>query len=73
MIVHLPLRHRAALAALLFLVAVVTGAWASTLVGDSSAARWGVVAGCVVGLAVAAAVLVARQRPQPPARSLLTL
>jgi hypothetical protein len=66
----LPLRHRAALAGVLFLVLLVAGAWASTLVGDQNPTLWGVVLGSVAGAAVALAVLVGR-RLRRPSRLLL--
>lgn len=66
----LPLRHRAALASVLFLVLLVAGAWTSTLVGDQNPTLWGFVLGSVSGAAVALAVLVGR-RLRRPSRLLL--
>jgi hypothetical protein len=49
----LPLRHRLALAVVLFLVSLVTGAWASARVGDPYPTAWGVAAGVLTGLGLA--------------------
>jgi hypothetical protein len=60
MFVGLPLRHRAAIAIGLYVVAVVVGTWASTLVGDPTPTIWGVALGGFAGLALALKVLLAR-------------
>ena len=67
MFAHLPLRHRVALAAVLFLVAFVAGSWASTLVGDDHPEVWGVAAGLIAG-AVLAVLVLSRGRATAPAR-----
>ena len=56
----LPLRHRAALASVLFLVALVAGTWSSTLVANEPSV-WGVVLGSLAGAAVGVVVLVGRR------------
>jgi hypothetical protein len=53
MFLVLPLRHRVALAVVLFLVSFVGGAWASTHVGDPYPTAWGVAAGVLTGLGLA--------------------
>lgn len=65
MFAGLPLRHRKALAVGLYLVAVVVGTWASTLVGEPVPTIWGVVLGGFAGLAVAIRVLVGSVRVSP--------
>jgi hypothetical protein len=60
MLVGLPLRHRAAVAVGLYVIAVVVGAWASTLVGDPTPTIWGVALGGFTGLALALKVLLAQ-------------
>lgn len=57
MIAALPLRHRTAVAVALYLVALVSGAWASTLVGDPDPTVWGVALGGLAGLALALAIV----------------
>ena len=66
----LPLLHRAALAGVLFLVALVAGTWASTLVGNEPN-LWGVVLGSVAGAAAGVVVLVGRRHRRPT--TMLTL
>jgi hypothetical protein len=53
MYVVLPMRHRVTLAAVLFLVSLVSGAWASTHVGDAYPTLCGVTAGSVAGVVLA--------------------
>ena len=60
MVAGLPLRHRTALAVGLYLVALVSGTWASTLVGDADPTVWGVAMGGLAGLALALSVVVSR-------------
>ena len=57
MIAALPLRHRTAMAVGLYLVALVSGAWASTLIGDPDPTVWGVALGGFAGLALALAMV----------------
>ena len=57
MIAALPLRHRTAIAVGLYLVALVYGTWASTLVGDPDPTVWGVALGGLAGLALALALV----------------
>lgn len=66
MIAALPLRHRTALAVGLYLVALVTGTWTSTLVGEPTPTVWGAALGGLAGLALAlAVVLVNLTGPRP--------
>jgi len=58
MIAALPLRHRTAMAVGLYLVALVSGTWASTLVGDPDPTVWGAALGGLAGLALALALVV---------------
>jgi hypothetical protein len=67
----LPLRHRAALAGVLFLIALVAGAWASTHVGDDNPTLWGVGLGSVLGAALGLAVLVGRRNGRSSSLHLL--
>jgi hypothetical protein len=69
--IELPMRHRRVVAGVLFVVALVAGAWSSTVVGDEHPEMWGVVLGAAVGLAVALGVLRERRTPRPPTGSLL--
>jgi hypothetical protein len=66
MIAALPLRHRTAMAVGLYLVALGSGAWASTLVGDPDPTVWGVALGGLAGLALALALVI---RPVAVSRS----
>lgn len=59
MFIGLPMRHRMAMAVGLYLVALVAGTWASTLVGEPTPTIWGVLLGGLAGLGLAIAVLVA--------------
>ena len=52
---ELPMRHRRVVAGVLFVVALVAGAWSSTLVGDEHPEMWGVALGAAVHAAEAAA------------------
>ena len=67
MFAHLPRRHRITLAVALFLVALVAGSWASTLVGDDHPEVWGAAIGLLAGACLAAVVL-SRGRAEAPAR-----
>lgn len=72
MLDNLPLRHRAALAALLFLTALVAGAWLSArwlAAADIRVQVWAVAAGAVLGLLLGAVVLRHGHRPVPTGRS----
>lgn len=62
MFAGLPMRHRMAMAVGLYLVALVAGTWASTLVGDPTPTIWGVLVGGLAGLALAVAVLAVQAR-----------
>jgi hypothetical protein len=66
----LPLRHRAALAGVLFLVALVAGTWSSTLV-DREPTLWGVLLGSIAGAAASVVVLVGRRHRRPTTMLLL--
>jgi hypothetical protein len=57
MFAALPMRHRTALAVGLYLVALVTGTWTSTLVGDPGPTAWGVALGGLAGLGLALRVV----------------
>ena len=70
MLDHLPRRHRAALALALFLVAVVAGTWASTLVGDDHPEAWGVGVGLLTGAVLAAVVYAKRAGSPAPSRTI---
>ena len=69
MITALPLRHRTAMAVGLYLVALVSGTWASTLVGDPDPTVWGAALGGLAGLAVALALVVSPVRRPAVSRS----
>lgn len=69
MIDSLPLRHRAALAALLFLAALVAGAWLTARWAGGTSTHpevWGVAAGAALGVLLGTLVL--RHRAHRPAR-----
>lgn len=68
MLDSLPLRHRAALAALLFLTALVAGAWLSArwlAAADVRVQVSGVAAGAILGLLLGALVLRPRRQSLP--------
>jgi cyanate permease len=66
MTMDLPLRYRLAVAGVLFLTALVAGAWGSTLVGDEDPTVWGVVLGTMAGATLATIVLVGHRRSSTP-------
>jgi hypothetical protein len=66
--VDLPLRHRVALAVLLFLVALVAGTWVSTFIGERQPSAWGVAIGLFVGAVLAVEVLSHRRFAAGPPR-----
>ena len=68
MIAALPLRHRTAMAVGLYLVALVSGTWASTLVGDADPTVWGAALGGLAGLTLALAVVVSPVVPRVAVR-----
>lgn len=57
MLGHLPMRHRTLLAVGLGLVAVVVGAWVSTLVGEPTPEFWGLALGAAAGVVLAVGIL----------------